>query len=72
VRIAARHLGRYVEILVEDDAQDLELATAQCGRVLSSQQRRAEILGGVIEPQTAPGQGTRPPLRIPLVRRGKP
>ena len=72
VRLVMRHLGRYVEIRVEDDGHGFELETAHRGRGLKSQQRRAEMLGGSVHLETAPGQGTRLILRLPVVRRTKP
>jgi len=72
VRIVTRHLGRYVEIRVEDDGRGFDAETIQRGRGLKSQQRRAEALGGAITIETTPGQGTRLCLLLPVVRRTRP
>jgi signal transduction histidine kinase len=69
VRIVTRHLGRHVEIRVEDDGQGFDPETIQRGRGLKSQQRRAELLGGIVTIETTPGEGTRLSLRLPVVRR---
>jgi signal transduction histidine kinase len=69
VRIVTRHLGRYVEIRVEDDGRGFDAESIQRGRGLKSQQRRAESLGGAITIETTPGQGTRLCLLLPVVRR---
>ena len=71
VRIVTRHLGRYVEIRVEDDGQGFDPETIQRGRGLKSQQRRAETLGGAISVDTAPGEGTRLCLRLPVKRKAR-
>jgi len=72
VRLVMRHLGRYVEIRVEDDGEGFDPATAARGRGLKSQQRRAETLGGSVHLETAPGHGTRLSLRLPVVRKPRP
>jgi signal transduction histidine kinase len=68
VRIVSRHLGRYVEIRVEDDGCGFDPIEAQCGRGLKGQRKRAEVLGGSVELETVQGQGTRLSLRLPVVR----
>jgi len=68
VRMATRHHGSYVEIRVEDDGEGFDIATAQRGRGLKSQQRRAQRLGGHVRIDTSPGHGTRLSLRLPVVR----
>lgn len=68
VRMATRNHGHYVEIRVEDDGDGFDLATAQRGRGLKSQQRRAQRLGGVVRIDSSPGQGTRLSLRLPVKR----
>ncbi|MEL4180530.1 sensor histidine kinase [Roseateles sp. PN1] len=68
VRLVTRHQGGQVEIRVEDDGDGFDLATAQRGRGLKSQQRRAQRLGGKLRIDSSPGQGTRLSLRLPVVR----
>ena len=70
VRIATRDLGHKVEIRVEDDGQGFDLATAQKGRGLRSQQKRAQRLGGSLHVDSRPGHGTQLSLRLPVQRRG--
>ena len=68
VRMSTRHKGSYVEIRVEDDGDGFDLNTAQLGRGLKSQQRRAKSLGGSIRIDSSPGNGTRLSLRLPVTR----
>lgn len=68
VRMATRHHGSYVEIRVEDDGEGFDVANAQRGRGLKSQQRRAQRLGGHVRIDSSPGHGTRLSLRLPVVR----
>ncbi len=72
VRMVTRHYGSYVEIRVEDDGDGFDLETAQRGRGLKSQQRRAQRLGGHIRVESSPGHGTRLSLRLPVLRAGAP
>jgi len=72
VRMATRHHGSYVEIRVEDDGDGFDIKTAQMGRGLKSQQRRAQRLGGQVRVDTSPGHGTRLSLRLPVVRKRPP
>lgn len=69
VRIATRHAGDRVEIRVEDDGQGFDISSAQKGRGLRSQVKRAERLGGTLHLETRPGQGTRLSLRLPVNRK---
>lgn len=68
VRMVTRNQGSHVEIRVEDDGDGFDLATAQRGRGLKSQQRRAQRLGGSLKIESSPGQGTRLSLRLPVQR----
>jgi len=68
VRISTRDLGDRVEIRVEDDGQGFDLATAQKGRGLRSQLKRAQRLGGTVLVEARPGHGTRLSLRLPVQR----
>ncbi len=71
-RFVTRSFRHYVEIRVEDDGQGFDLATIQCGRGLKGQLRRAQALGGSLTIDSAPGQGTRVCLRLPLTRKDSP
>jgi signal transduction histidine kinase len=68
VRMVTRNHGRYVEIRVEDDGDGFDIATAQMGRGLKSQQRRAQRLGGSLRVDSSVGHGTRLSLRLPVTR----
>ncbi|MCV2356728.1 hypothetical protein LNV09_21520 [Paucibacter sp. B2R-40] len=68
VRMVTRNHGRYVEIRVEDDGDGFDIATAQMGRGLKSQQRRAQRLGGSLRVDSSVGHGTRLSLRLPVDR----
>jgi signal transduction histidine kinase len=68
VRMSTRHRGSYVEIRVEDDGDGFDIKTAQLGRGLKSQQRRAQRLGGSVRIDSSPGNGTRLMLRLPVTR----
>ena len=68
VRMSTRHKGSYVEIRVEDDGDGFDIGTAQMGRGLKSQQRRARALGGSVRIDSSPGHGTRLSLRLPVMR----
>ena len=68
VRISTRHKGSYVEIRVEDDGEGFDIDSAQMGRGLKSQQRRAKSLGGSVRIDSSPGNGTRLSLRLPVQR----
>lgn len=68
VRISTRDLGDRVEIRVEDDGQGFDLATAQKGRGLRSQLKRAQRLGGTVLVEARSGHGTRLSLRLPVQR----
>ena len=72
VRIATRDLGHKVEIRVEDDGQGFDLETAQKGRGLRSQQKRAHRLGGSVHVDSRPGHGTQLSLRLPVKRKPVP
>jgi signal transduction histidine kinase len=68
VRMVTRNHARYVEIRVEDDGDGFDIATAQMGRGLKSQQRRAQRLGGSLRIDSSIGHGTRLSLRLPVTR----
>jgi len=69
VRMVTRHHGSYVEIRVEDDGAGFDLQTIQHGRGLKSQIKRAQRLGGKLRIDSAPGNGTRLSLRLPVERK---
>ncbi len=71
VRIATRDLGDRIEIRVEDDGQGFDMVSARKGRGLRNQVKRAQRLGGTLHVESAPGQGTRLSLRLP-VRKDEP
>lgn len=71
VRIATRDLGDRIEIRVEDDGHGFDMATAQKGRGLRSQVKRAQRLGGTLHIDSRPGQGTRLSLRLPVQRENR-
>jgi signal transduction histidine kinase len=59
--------GRKVKLCIEDDGRgfDVDRALSRRGRYgLSTMKERAEILGGSLEVQSAPGQGTRITVEI--------
>jgi signal transduction histidine kinase len=68
VRMVTRNHARYVEIRVEDDGDGFDISTAQMGRGLKSQQRRAQRLGGSLRIDSSVGHGTRLSLRLPVIR----
>ncbi|MCV2368364.1 sensor histidine kinase [Paucibacter oligotrophus] len=72
VRMVTRNHSRYVEIRVEDDGDGFDIATAQMGRGLKSQQRRALRLGGSLRIDSSLGHGTRLSLRLPVSREEAP
>ncbi|WP_158080901.1 sensor histidine kinase [Pelomonas sp. KK5] len=71
-RIVTRHYGSYVEIRVEDDGDGFDMESAQRGRGLKSQQKRANRLGGHLKVDSSPGHGTRTSLRLPVTRAASP
>ncbi|HEY4082975.1 MAG TPA: ATP-binding protein [Burkholderiaceae bacterium] len=68
VRLVTRHHGRYVEIRVEDDGRGFDTSNAHRGRGLLSQQQRVRHLGGSLDIDSTPGQGSRLCLRLPVSR----
>jgi signal transduction histidine kinase len=59
--------GRKVKLCIEDDGRgfDVDRALSRRGRYgLSTMKERAEILGGSLQVQSAPGQGTRITVEI--------
>ncbi|MFG6446997.1 ATP-binding protein [Roseateles sp. BYS180W] len=68
VRVVTRDLGEQVEIRVEDDGCGFDSTQAQHGRGLRGLRRRAQMLGGAVDVQSRPGQGTVVRLLLPLHR----
>jgi signal transduction histidine kinase len=69
VRVALRCDTETVNLLVEDDGQGFEVqAGTSAGIGLLGMQERIELLGGQLEIESWPGQGTRLTAHIPLQR----
>jgi signal transduction histidine kinase len=66
IRIATRDLGEYVEIQIADDGCGFERTNVKSGRGLQNQVSRAERLGGKLQIESAPGQGTLLRLLLPV------
>lgn len=63
------HLTRHaLSLCIADDGRGFDPATARQGLGLTSLHRRAEVLGGTFVLTTAPGEGTRLQLDVPLGR----
>lgn len=67
VRISA---GEVVAAVIDDGAGFDVSGTEACGVGLRSMEERAKLLGGSFEVRSAPGNGTRAEVRVPL-KRGK-
>jgi signal transduction histidine kinase len=70
VHLSARAVGGKVEVSIADDGIGFERAHAPPGRGLSSIQQRAAELGGTIEIESRPEEGTAVCLSLPTARRG--
>jgi signal transduction histidine kinase len=68
VRIATRRHGDEVQVLIEDDGRGFDPEAAGGGRGLRHLVQRAARLGGRLVLDSAPGQGTRIQLDLPLQR----
>jgi PAS domain S-box-containing protein len=66
VEVRLRTEGEEVLAEVADDGRGFEPASTQTGVGLSAMRERVEALGGNIEVESAPGEGTRVMLRVPL------
>jgi two-component system nitrate/nitrite sensor histidine kinase NarX len=70
--------GRRLRFLVEDAGPGFDPATVEKGRGLDTMKRRAAALGRTLEPDSAPGRGTRVRLEVtlrearPRLRRARP
>jgi signal transduction histidine kinase len=71
---ASRIEGRWrvtrhaLSLSIADDGRGFDASTARRGVGLLSMRRRAETLGGTFDLATAPGDGTRVTLEVPLRR----
>jgi signal transduction histidine kinase len=68
VRVGTRHAANEVQVLIRDDGVGFDATQAHQGRGLRHLIQRAQRLGGRIELQSAPGQGTLITLCLPLQR----
>lgn len=68
VRIATRCDGANVQVLIEDDGRGFDTAAIAHGRGLRHLVQRAARLDGRLTIVSAPGQGTRTQLDLPLQR----
>ena len=59
-----------LHLVVEDDGQGFDPARAQAGVGLRSVRARAAYLGGILEVQSAPGQGTTVSFELALLPAG--
>nr|BBH86489.1 hypothetical protein KTC_12400 [Thermosporothrix sp. COM3] len=59
--------GEWLHIEVRDNGQGFDPATVKQGMGLSNVRERVELLGGQLEIQSSPGQGTTLRARIPLL-----
>ena len=57
------------ELLIRDNGRGFDVATAHAGLGLKSLRARAETLGGIFTIESAPGDGTRVLLKIPVSSR---
>ncbi len=69
VEVRWRLSRRALSLRIADDGRGFDPATARRGLGLTSFRRRAGVLGGTFTLTTAPGEGTRLSLDIPLGRR---
>ena len=68
VAIDLRAEGSWLELRVVDDGIGFDAAAESDGQGLASIRRRAEKIGGTIEVESHPGQGTTVRLRVPCTR----
>lgn len=67
VRISVRTPeNRFLELSIQDDGQGFDRSKIKRGLGLESMKERAEELRGVLELQSAPGEGTLVKLKLPL------
>jgi signal transduction histidine kinase len=66
--VGTRHAANEVQVLIRDDGVGFDATQAHQGRGLRHLIQRAQRLGGRIELQSVPGQGTLITLSLPLQR----
>jgi signal transduction histidine kinase len=64
--VTARQIEGEIRIAIADDGNGFDAASPTAGRGLTGMRERIELLGGEIEVESAPGDGTRIDARIPL------
>lgn len=64
--LAASRAGDALEVRIEDDGCGFDPAAARAGQGLASMRQRARALGAALAWHSAPGEGTRVSLRLPL------
>jgi ligand-binding sensor domain-containing protein/signal transduction histidine kinase len=75
VRVQAKASARLVEIVIQDDGKGFDLAAMPAEgkrHGLGNMRRRAETIGGTLQLQTAPGNGTIVRLGMPFPDGGAP
>ena len=66
--LSARQVGDALEVCIDDDGCGFDATAPQAGQGLASMRQRAQVLGAALRWHSAPGQGTRVSLRLPLTR----
>ncbi|RZL36792.1 MAG: sensor histidine kinase [Rubrivivax sp.] len=64
--LSAQAAGDALEVCIQDDGCGFDIASAASGQGLTSMRQRAQALGAALHWHSAPGQGTRVKLRLPL------
>lgn len=68
VGVAALQTDGAVSIVIDDSGRGFDPAAAQGGQGLGNLRRRATEAGGAVDVASAPGQGTRVTLTLPIAR----
>ncbi len=66
--VAAHMVGEEAELVIEDNGGGFDIATVSSGCGIRFLRQRADILGGSLRIESAPEQGTRVVLRLPVVK----
>ena len=66
VELNVRQIESEIQIALRDDGEGFDPATSSGGRGLTGMRERIELLGGEIEVESGPGEGTRISARVPL------